>query len=336
MSLVRAKALESINFFAFRQSQALLNSVDSLLEQMDKLAEDFDPARGEDIVLQDGAKVNSEVAIQILICRIFVCLVEARPDKLQPSMGQLVEYIIKRQTSGYEILAREASEFWLAVGDHGSLWNSLAPHMLRVIPVLLECMVYSPEFIARHANAEDDAEKEDRPEDIRPHFAKTALRGRTNGGPSARKGNDSDMEEGELSDFSEDGDEDPDEEWTVRKCSAAALDVLARDFHDPVFESMLGYLETNLKSEQWPHREAAGPRARRCGRRLHDGRHASSATPGAVPHQPPLRSRASRPHHRLLDARPLLVLGGRPERRSRKVGILRSHDGGHPQYHARR
>ncbi len=261
VSPVRAKALECINTFAYQSSQAMLNSIDSFLEQMDKLADDFDPNRGEDVVLHDGTMINSDIAVQILICRAFVCLVEARPDKLQPSMGQLVDFIIKRQTSGHEILGREAAEFWLAVGDHHSLWKALTPHMLSIIPVLLDCMVYSKEYQQRYGGASDDADQDDKDEDIKPHFVKTALRGgKTNGDAPTHSAADGNMggtlEDGEISD-SEDGEDDPDTEWTVRKCSAAALDVLARDFHDPVFESMLGYLDTNLSHEQWPYREAA-------------------------------------------------------------------------------
>ena len=43
----------------------------------------------------------------------------------------------------------------------------------------------------------------------------------------------------------------------MRKCSAAALDVFASDFRGPVFEAILPYLMTNLRHEDWPHREAA-------------------------------------------------------------------------------
>ncbi|KAG8422366.1 hypothetical protein J3459_010447 [Metarhizium acridum] len=67
---------------------------------------------------------------------------------------------------------------------------------------------------------------------------------------------DDDLEEGEIDEV-DDGDENPDERWTLRKCSAAALDVFARDFRNPVFEAIFPYLSQNLKHEEWPHREAA-------------------------------------------------------------------------------
>ncbi len=68
---------------------------------------------------------------------------------------------------------------------------------------------------------------------------------------------DDDLEEGEIDDYDDGEDENPDDRWTLRKCSAAALDVFARDFRDPVFESILPYLTKNLKHDEWPYREAA-------------------------------------------------------------------------------
>jgi HEAT repeat protein len=68
---------------------------------------------------------------------------------------------------------------------------------------------------------------------------------------------DDDLEDGEIDDSESEGDENPDEKWTLRKCSAAALDVFARDFGGPVFTSILPYLQSNLKHADWSYREAA-------------------------------------------------------------------------------
>ncbi|KAK1656516.1 armadillo-type protein [Colletotrichum godetiae] len=206
---VRAKALTAINVFTPRKSQAMLNNIDSLLNHLFTLAGDQHP----DVRRQ--------------VCHAFVQLVETRPDKLQPHIAGLVDYIITQQKSDDEDLACEAAEFWLAVGEHEDLWRSLTPYLDKIIPVLLECMVYSGEDIALLGGASDDEEEEDREEDIKPQFAKKS---------AARE---------------------PDERWTIRKCSAAALDVFARDFSDPVFTAILPYLTSNLKHEEWQYREAA-------------------------------------------------------------------------------
>ncbi|KAM6516057.1 hypothetical protein FALCPG4_014242 [Fusarium falciforme] len=250
---VRASALTAINVFTPRKSQAMLNSIDDLLQHLFVLASDE----------------NTDVRRQV--CRAFVRLVEARPDKLQPHMSGLVDYIISQQKSDDEDLACEAVEFWLAVGEHENLWNALQPYLNKIIPVLLECMVYSGEDIALLGGQSDDEEEEDREEDIRPAFARKALARKANGETSETAGQsqngegyeklggmDEDLEEGEVDDDYDDGDDaNPDERWTVRKCSAAALDVFARDFRNPVFEAIFPYLSQNLKHDDWPHREAA-------------------------------------------------------------------------------
>ncbi|KAL2025165.1 hypothetical protein VTK56DRAFT_167 [Thermocarpiscus australiensis] len=247
---VRTQALTAINVFTPRKSQAMLNSIDDLLQHLFFLAED------------PVADVRRQV------CRAFVRLVDTRPDKLLPHLSGLVEYIIAQQKSDDEDLACEAAEFWLSVGEHDSLWQNLEPYIQKIIPVLLECMVYSPEDIATLGGASDDEEEEDREEDIKPQFAKKNLKRGANGEAPAdgnQGGNayeklasmDDDLEEGEIDELEEEGDENPDEKWTLRKCSAAALDVFATDFGGAVFNSILPYLQTNLRHSDWPYREAA-------------------------------------------------------------------------------
>ncbi|KAI0115509.1 armadillo-type protein [Nemania sp. FL0031] len=247
---VRASALAAINVFTPRKSQAMLNSIDDLLQNLFNLA--TDPSND----------VRREV------CRAFVHLVETRPDKLQPHLSGLVDYVITQQKGDDEVLACDAAEFWLAVGEHESLWESLTPYIGKIIPVLLECMVYSGEEIALLGGASDDEDEEDREEDIKPQFAKKNVARATNGAASAdpaQNGNayqklanmDDELEDGEIDDYDDGDDENPDDRWTLRKCSAAALDVFARDFQDPVFESILPYLTENLKHDDWPYREAA-------------------------------------------------------------------------------
>jgi transportin-1 len=247
---VRAGALTAINVFTPLESQAMLNSIDDLLQHLFVLAND------------------SNVDVRRQVCRAFVHLVETRPDKLQPHIGGLVDYIITQQKGDDEELACEAAEFWLAVGEHDNLWRALEPYINQIIPVLLQCMVYSGEDIALLGGASDDEEEEDREEDIRPAFAKKALARKANGGVTEsadqQNGNfeklagmEEEGEEGEIDDYDDGDDANPDERWTIRKCSAAALDVFARDFQAPVFEAIFPYLSQHLKHDEWPNREAA-------------------------------------------------------------------------------
>ncbi|KAI1111740.1 armadillo-type protein [Nemania sp. NC0429] len=249
---VRAHALTAINVFTPRKSQAMLNSIDDLLQNLFNLATDS----------------NNDVRRQV--CRAFVQLVETRPDKLQPHLAGLVDYILAQQQGDDEELACDAAEFWLAVGEHENLWESLTPYIGKIIPVLLECMVYSGEEIALLGGASDDEDEEDREEDIKPQFARRKNLARTaNGAASADPALteniyeeitdmvDDDLEEGEIEENEYGDDASSEDRWTLRKCSAAALDVFARDFRDRVFESILPYLTKNLKHDEWPYREAA-------------------------------------------------------------------------------
>lgn len=249
---VRAQALLAINVFTPRESQAMMNSVDDLLQHLFVLSGD----------------TNTDVRRQV--CRAFVHLIETRPDKLQPHIGGLVDYIITQQKSDDEDLACEAAEFWLAVGEHEDLWKALQPYLDKIIPVLLEGMIYSGEDIALLGGLSDDEEEEDREEDIKPAFAKKVLTRTANANDDGsmstdKNGNaynklanmEDDLEDGEVEDFEDDGDANPDEKWTIRKCSAAALDTFARDFRGPVFEAIFPYLSQNLKHAEWPNREAA-------------------------------------------------------------------------------
>jgi HEAT repeat protein len=249
---VRSLALGTINVFIPQKPQALLVSLDDLLNRLFQLANDS----------------SSDVRRQV--CRAFVQIVEIRPDKILPHIAGLVDYMIAQQRKiEDEDLACDAAEFWLTVGEHNELWKSLGPYLDKIIPVLLESMVYSEEDIAMLEGGGNDADEEDRAEDIKPKFAKgKGIRTLANGeevveeaaqnGGYAKLGDDEDLDEGEIEEFDDDDDDgNPEDRWNLRKCSAAALDVFATDFRGPVFETILPYLMTNLRHEEWPYREAA-------------------------------------------------------------------------------
>ncbi|KAJ5054573.1 uncharacterized protein L3040_000843 [Drepanopeziza brunnea f. sp. 'multigermtubi'] len=249
---IRSLALGSINVFIPQKPQALLVSLDSLLNCLFQLAND----------------PSSDVLRQV--CRAFVQIVEIRPDKILPHIEGLVEYMIAQQRKiEDEELACDAAEFWLTVGEHGELWKSLTPYLHKIIPVLLESMVYSEEDIAMLEGGGNDADEDDRAEDIKPKFAKSknariASNGEGDCGTEEEQayqklnGMDDNLSDGEIEEFDDgDDDENPEDRWNLRKCSAAALDVFATDFKGPVFETILPYLMTNLKHEEWPSREAA-------------------------------------------------------------------------------
>ena len=233
---VRALAVASINAFIPQQSDFLVASLDAILDGLFCLATD----------------PSSDVRRNL--CRSFVLIVDIRPDNLRPHMGGLVDYMCLQQRNTDEPeAALEAAEFWLAVSENEKVCGSLESYLNKIIPVLLDSMVYDEEAVMRLGGDADDAEQEDRPEDIKPQFAtskKTKLF--TNGQLSS---ND-DLSDGEIED-DDDSDLGVEDQWNLRKCSAAALDVLASHFHRLVFDLALEYLNNNLTHSEWPYREAA-------------------------------------------------------------------------------
>lgn len=251
---VRALAVGCVNIFIPQKSQTLLSSLDGVLAKMFKLADD--PS--------DDVRRN--------VCRSFVLLVDIRPDKVQPHMEGLVEYMtLQQRNTDDPDLALEAAEFWLAVSENDKMCSKLGPHLPKIVPVLLESMVYDEETIMRLEDEGDDADLPDRIEDIKPQFATTKLgplarhagststNGQDNKAPALDElANNGDLEDGEVLD--QDGDDDgrmSEDSWNLRKCSAATLDILASNFHENVFDIALPYLKDNLRHRDWPNREAA-------------------------------------------------------------------------------
>ncbi|KAF2683568.1 ARM repeat-containing protein [Lentithecium fluviatile CBS 122367] len=250
---VRADALSSINLFIPDKPQAVEANIDALLHQLFQLAAD------------PSEEVRKHV------CRSFVHIADIAPQKIVPHMEGLVDYMVTQQRNVQNAdLALDAAEFWLCVGEDEKMREHLGPHLAKIVPVLLASMVYGEDDILRLEGEKEDAELDDREEDIKPTFAtsKSArLTTNANGSEAANVngsvvpstiGNDDDLSDGEIDDFDDDDSiGDPEEQWNLRKCSAAALDVLANVFHESVFEATLPYLMQNLSHDEWPNREAA-------------------------------------------------------------------------------
>ncbi|KAF7712493.1 Armadillo-type fold domain-containing protein [Penicillium ucsense] len=245
---IRSLALNSIHVFLPHQPPALLASLDVFLSQLFSLSGDQD------------------TEVRKMVCQSFSQLVEFAPEKLVPHLEGLVSYILMQQQNQEDPeLALDAAEFWIVAGEQQSLRQPLAPYMHKVIPVLLQSMVYEEDDVIRLMRDEDDADQEDRAEDLKPQFAKskgarldTSKAGEqgTNGQQQQQAEEDDDeLSEGEIED-SEFGD-DPEGDWTLRKCSAAALDIFSNLYHDQIFTIILPYLKDTLRHEEWPNREAA-------------------------------------------------------------------------------
>lgn len=271
---VRADALASINVFIPLKLEAVVSNIDALLQQLFQLASD----------------TNADVRKHV--CRAFVYIADVAPRKIIPHMEGLVDYMVTQQrVVDNAELALDAAEFWLCVGEDQKLREHLGPHLAKIVPVLLASMVYSEDEILRLEGEEEDYDVEDREQDIKPTFASTKAGRLTtgangentpnaNGTPIPSGSDDDDLSDGEIDDFDDDDElGDPEEQWNLRKCSAAALDVLASVFHESVFQATLPYLTDNLNHSEWPYRESAV---------LALGAIADGCMPVVVPHLPML------------------------------------------------
>lgn len=244
-SKVRADAIAAINIFIPDKLQVVLANIDPLMHQLFSIASDS----SEDVRKQ--------------VCRAFVHVADIAPEKMLPHMSGLVDYMVAQQRSkDDEELALDAAEFWLCVAEDERMRDHLGPYLAKIVPVLLESMIYSEDDVLRLEGEEEDYNVDDREQDIRPNFASNKsgrMTTNANGETVLTNGaTDDDLSDGEIEDFDDDDSfGDPEDAWNLRKCSAAALDVLAGVFHEAVFEATLPYLTTNLNHAEWPNRESA-------------------------------------------------------------------------------
>ncbi|BGP12891.1 hypothetical protein JCM10213_005156 [Rhodosporidiobolus nylandii] len=213
---------------------------------------------------------DDAVDVRKTVCQALVQLLATRPDVLIPHMANVVEFMLySTQDIENEEVALEACEFWLTFAEDPELVNHLRPFLSKVIPVLLQSMIYSEDDILILDTEDDDAAVPDRPEDIKPHLlsSKTHTNERledaangtsgAQGGMSRNRadGGDEDEDEEDEDDYDEEDDETY-TEWNLRKCAAAALDVMAVAFEAEMLEVLLPYLKEKLFSSDWLDRES--------------------------------------------------------------------------------
>jgi transportin-1 len=200
------------------------------------------------------------------VCAALGSILSTRADKLVPEMKNVVDYIAYCTKDADESVALEACEFWLTFAEDPDLKTYLQPYLPRIAPLLLEGMIYSEMDIMYLDGEEEDEAVPDKDEDIKPKTYSSKVHQHDAADPSSSSGGnvgksrdagdralDSDQED------DEDYDDDDDEatgEWNLRKCSAAALDVMAVSFGNEVLEILLPLLKDKLFHEDWKVRES--------------------------------------------------------------------------------
>lgn len=225
---VRANALFSLNQFVPLQTQGFLVHLDDFLGRLFQLATDEDK----------DVRKN--------VCSAFIGILETRPDKLTPHLEGVINYSLHSiENETEEEVQLEACEFLFSLAGSDFAERLSTDLLSKILPVLLKSMVYS-EMDILLLDTNDDADDEDKEEDIKP----TNVKSRTAQSHTLKADDD-------------DGDEDDDDDigfgvgWNLRKCSAATLDILASALPQQVLQISLPILKENIASDHWPLREAA-------------------------------------------------------------------------------
>ncbi|QRW12567.1 importin subunit beta-2 [Ceratobasidium sp. AG-Ba] len=237
---IRTFALTCLSHFVPVASPVLWAHIDAFLAVLFKHAAD------------DAPDVRRQV------CQALVLLLAARPDKLLPALTNVADYMLYSTQDKDENVALEACEFWLTFAEDPDLGDHLRPLLPRVAPVLLACMVYGEDDLIWLAGDEDDADVPDRPEDIRPKHFGAKAHGLESDPSNAENQNNTGNKDEDEEDYEDDFDDDDDlsTEWNLRKCAAAAIDVIAVRFGADLLQILMPHLRDRLWSTDWIQRES--------------------------------------------------------------------------------
>uniref|UniRef100_A0A673GSL2 Transportin-1 n=1 Tax=Sinocyclocheilus rhinocerous TaxID=307959 RepID=A0A673GSL2_9TELE len=226
----QSHAIACVNQFIISRTQALMLHIDPFIENLFALAGDEEPE------------------VRKNVCRALVMLLEVRLDRLLPHMHNIIEYMLQRTQDQDENVALEACEFWLTLAEQPVCKEVLCGHLPKLTPVLVNGMKYSEiDIILLKGDVEEDEAIPDNEQDIRPRFHRSrTVAQQHEGGDSIEEDDDED-------------DLDDDEtisDWNLRKCSAAALDVLANVFRDDLLLHILPLLKELLFHPEWLIKES--------------------------------------------------------------------------------
>uniref|UniRef100_A0A6B2EC29 Transportin-1 n=1 Tax=Phlebotomus kandelakii TaxID=1109342 RepID=A0A6B2EC29_9DIPT len=250
---IRSHAIACINQFIIHRTQVLMLHIDAFIESLFRLSSDEDHE------------------VRKNVCRALCMLLEVRMDRLMPYMNQIIEYMLQRSQDQDDSVALEASEFWLSLAEQNICKEVLGPHLPRLAPILIRGMRYSDiDIILLKGDVEEDEMIPDREEDIRPRFHKS----RTHTLKSSQDENGDNVDDDDGMD-----DDNSLSEWNLRKCSAAALDVLANVFREECLPILYPILNEILFHQQWEIKESGI---------LALGAIAEGCMQGMVPHLPEL------------------------------------------------
>uniref|UniRef100_A0A4W3H1M6 Transportin 2 n=1 Tax=Callorhinchus milii TaxID=7868 RepID=A0A4W3H1M6_CALMI len=220
---IRSHAIACVNQFIIGRAQALMDNVDTFIEHLFALATDED----------------SEVRKNV--CRALVMLLEVRIDRLLPHMHSIIQYMLQRTQDADENVSLEACEFWLTLAEQPICKESVfsTTFWTSVLPFASHTVSHS------QGDVEEDEAVPDSEQDIKPRFHKSRT-------VTLQHEEDATAEDDDY----DDDDDDTLSDWNLRKCSAAALDVLANVFRDDLLPHLLPLLKGLLFNPDWVVKES--------------------------------------------------------------------------------
>ncbi|KAF5838766.1 ARM repeat-containing protein, partial [Dunaliella salina] len=187
---------------------------------------------------------DASFAVRREVCAGLVQLLTVQPDRLQPHLYQVIEYMLQCNEVEDEGVALESCEFWMGFCEAHLDPQLLLPYLGRLIPMLMKNMVYEEhdEDVQDAEAAEAPVTREEKDSELRPMHHKQKEHGAT-------------PEEGEE----DEGDDDDEVEsrWNLRKCSAAGLDRLSNVYGNDLLPVLMPIVEQRLQDPNWRARESA-------------------------------------------------------------------------------
>lgn len=215
ISRLRVLAISATNHFVQLKSASILNNMTAYLESLFLIATD------------ENTEVRQEV------CRSFVMLLDNFTESLLPYLDQLIEYMIFCNQSQNTKVALEACDFWHQFSRLDSIHSHLVPFLPKVIPVILNSLIYTEEDLLMFGGGDEQ-------EDLHPRFNSRFRSSRHHRQYESSDDENDDQEEDEF--FSE---------WTLRKFSATSLEALTSTFKSQVTDILLPLLNHALFSQDW-------------------------------------------------------------------------------------
>ncbi|EDV23327.1 uncharacterized protein TRIADDRAFT_50449 [Trichoplax adhaerens] len=221
----------------FMQASTILPHIQDLIQNLFSVAND------------ESGEVRKNV------CHALVTLLGIRISQLVPFLNGIIEYMLVRTQDEDGNVALEACEFWLIIAEQSICKEALRPYLPSLVPVLVSGMKYSEIDVMLLKDDEHDEGIPDKEEDIKPRFHKPKLQSHQH-----VNGIDDNQGYGDVTtDNNYDDDSDDDEmlsEWNLRKCSAAALDILASVFGNDLLPVLLPILKEVLFNSDWVVKES--------------------------------------------------------------------------------